>query len=227
LAEEVGSEALEFFDGIGGVEGAGGFAWRAADVGEACGDGSCGGVGGVDDGERVAERGEDALDGRLDERVVSAAEEESLCVGGGGESFGEVDLYDFVGDRVVDPALFYKGDEQGAGFFAGCQTEGVEGVGVGVGLDGGGGGENQDAVFGGDCWLFEQNAGVGWVGDSFFFTLLLEADSAAWAPGWTTPMTGIGRACWMSSRARAVAVLQAMTSSSAPCWWRNFALETA
>jgi hypothetical protein len=31
----------------------------------------------------------------------------------------------------------------------------------------------------------------------------------------------------MSSRARAVAVLQAMTRSSAPWSWRNLALETA
>src|SRR5260370_16023379 len=38
---------------------------------------------------------------------------------------------------------------------------------------------------------------------------------ADWAPGWITPMTGMGRECWMSGRERAVAVLQAMTRRSA------------
>ena len=65
-------------------------------------------------------------------------------MGRGGEGFGEVDAEDFVGDGVVDPALFDEGDEEGAGFFVGFEAEGVEGVGVGVGLDGGGGGEDED-----------------------------------------------------------------------------------
>ena len=60
-----------------------------------CGDeggyGAGGGVGGVDDGEGMADGGEDATDGWLDERVVGAAQEESLGVGGGGEGFGQVD----------------------------------------------------------------------------------------------------------------------------------------
>ncbi len=60
-----------------------------------------------------------------------------------GECFGQVDFEDFVGDGVVDPAFFDKGNEEGAGFFGGFEVEGVEGVGVGVGLDGGGGGEDQ------------------------------------------------------------------------------------
>ena len=50
---------------------------------------------------------------------------------------------------------------------------------------------------------------------------LFAAVSAAWAPGSTTPMTGMGRDWRMSSKARAVAVLQAMTRSSAPCSWRK------
>ena len=57
---------------------------------------------------------------------------------------------DFVGDGVVDPAFFYQGDQEWAGFFVRCKAEGVEGVGVGVGLDGGGGCEDEDLGFGGE-----------------------------------------------------------------------------
>ena len=91
---------------------------------------------------------EGAADGVLEEGVVGAAEEESVCGGCFGEGFGEIDAEDFVGDGVVDPTFFYKGNEEGAGFFAGFEAEGVEGVGVGAGLDGGGGGEDEDLVWG-------------------------------------------------------------------------------
>jgi hypothetical protein len=90
------------------------------------------------------------MDGRLEEGIVGAAEEEGLGCGRGGQGFGEVDFQDFVGDGVIDPALFYQGNEEGAGFFVRFEAEGVESVGVGVGLDGGGGGEDEDVVGGGD-----------------------------------------------------------------------------
>jgi len=88
----------------------------------------------------VVQGGEGPEDRGFQKRVVGAAEEESVCDGCFGESFGEVDAEDLVGDRVIDPALFDEGDEEGAGFFAGFEAEGVEGSGVGVRLDGGGGG---------------------------------------------------------------------------------------
>jgi hypothetical protein len=56
---------------------------------------------------------------------VGAAEEEGLRRGRGGEGFGEVDLENFVGDGVVDPAFFDQGDEEGAGFLVGFEAEGV------------------------------------------------------------------------------------------------------
>jgi hypothetical protein len=92
----------------------------------------------------MAQVGEGAADGGFDEWVVSAAEEEGLGSGGGGKGFGEVDLEDFVGDGVVDPAFFDQRDEEGAGLFVGFEAEGFEGVGVGAGLDGCGGGEDED-----------------------------------------------------------------------------------
>ena len=165
VAEEVGPEALELFDGVCGVEGAGGFGGCRSQIGEVlrygfgCGVG--GGVGGVDDGEGVVERGEGAVDGGFEERVVGAAEEERLGVGGFGESFLQVDLEDFVGDGVVDPAFFDERDEEGAGFFGGLEAERGEGVRVGVGLDGGGGGQDEDVgCLIGMLWRFGQNAGV-------------------------------------------------------------------
>ena len=96
----------------------------------------------------MAQGGEGAADGGLEEGVVGAAQEQDLGVGSFVEGFGEVDLQDFVGDGVVDPALFYQGDEEGAGFFAGLEVEGVEGASVGMGLDGGCGGEDEDLAFG-------------------------------------------------------------------------------
>ena len=101
-----------------------------------------GGLGGVDDGQRVVEGGEGAADGRFEQRVVGAAEKEGAGGGGFGEGFGQVDTEDIVGDGVVDPAFFDQGDEEGAGFFVGFEVEGVESPGVGVGLDGGCGGED-------------------------------------------------------------------------------------
>ena len=93
------------------------------------------------------------MDGGFEQRVVGAAEEERLGVGGFGQGFLQVDFQDFVGDGVVDPAFFYERDEEGAGFFGGLEAEGGEGVGVGVGLDGGGGGEDEDRFFWG-LWCF-------------------------------------------------------------------------
>jgi hypothetical protein len=147
LAEEAGAEALELLDRVSGVEDR----WKRRDVSfEIRGDaeisryGLSSGLGGVNDGERVVEGGQGATDGRLEQGVVGAAEEEGGCTGGLGEGFGEVDSEDLVGDGVVDPAFFDEGDEEGAGFFEGLEVEGVEGAGVRVGLDGGGGGEDQD-----------------------------------------------------------------------------------
>jgi hypothetical protein len=108
----------------------------------------CGGVGGVDDGEGVVKRGEDAADGGFEQGIVGAAEQEGFGGGSFGESFVEVDLEDFVGDGVVDPAFFDERDEQGAGLLGGVEAEGGEGTGVGVGLDGGGGGEYEGAAGG-------------------------------------------------------------------------------
>jgi hypothetical protein len=96
----------------------------------------------------MAHGGEGAVDGGLEKGIVGAAEEEGLGSRRCGESFGEVDLEDFVGDGVVDPALFDQGDEEWAGFFVGFEAEGVEGAGVGMGLDGGGGGQDEDVVSG-------------------------------------------------------------------------------
>jgi len=92
----------------------------------------------------VVELGQGAFDERLEQRVVGAAEEQGLGVGGFGESFVEVDAKDFGGDVVVDPAFFYQRDEQRTGFFRGGEADGVEGFGVGAGLGGGGGGEDED-----------------------------------------------------------------------------------
>jgi hypothetical protein len=92
----------------------------------------------------VAQVGEGTADGGFDERVVGAAEQEGVGGGGGGEGFGEVDLEDFVGDGVVDPAFFDQRDEEGTGFFVGFEAEGFEGVGVGARLDCGSGGQDED-----------------------------------------------------------------------------------
>ncbi len=64
------------------------------------------GGGGVDDVEGVAKGEEGALDEGLEERVVSATEDEGGDGGCRGEGFGEVDAEDFRGDGVVDPTLF-------------------------------------------------------------------------------------------------------------------------
>ena len=76
----------------------------------------------------------------LRRRVMGAAEDEGADGGGFGQGFGEIDFQDFGGYGVIDPALFYEGDEEGAGFLVGGYAFLGEGVGVGVGLDGGGGG---------------------------------------------------------------------------------------
>ncbi len=57
------------------------------------------------------ELGEGAADGGFEQGIVSAAEQERLRAGRGGESFGEVDAEYLAGDGVVDPALFDERDE--------------------------------------------------------------------------------------------------------------------
>lgn len=65
LAEKGGAEALEFFNGVGGVEAAGW--WIAGGVlGEVLSYAGGGGGGGVDDVHGVVELGEGALDERLE-----------------------------------------------------------------------------------------------------------------------------------------------------------------
>ena len=244
LAEEVGAEALEFFYGVGGVEVAGGGCgsvdgvwWCWVDVG---GYGLGGGLGGVDDVHGVVEVAEGGFDERLEEGVVGAAEQEGGGVGGFGEGFEEVDAEDFEGDGgvdgVVDPAFFDQRDEEGAGFFGGSEAEGGEGLGVGVGLDGGGGGQDEDVVvLGGFAALRAKCGGSSAVrvrmtipcSVAALLSAMVAWSWAASAPGWITPMTGMGRSAWMSSRARAVAVLQAMTRRSAPWSARKRALERA
>src|SRR5271156_5804257 len=100
LAEEGGAEALEFFDGVGGVEGTGGFGvrWERRETLGHEGSGGLGsGFGGVDDGEGMVEGGEGAAEGRFEEGIVGATEEEGLGVGGFGEGLLQVDFQDFVG----------------------------------------------------------------------------------------------------------------------------------
>ena len=131
-------------------------------------------------------------------------------------------------------ALFDEGDEEGAGLFGGGEAEGVEGLGVGVGLGGGGGGEDEDVGWDG-WWRLRGPCGRSNAVRPFAKMgspgLMASAASAvcraASAPGWMTPTTGMGRACPMSSRARALAVLQAMTEEVGALFARNFALETA
>src|SRR6266496_4855230 len=72
LAEEVGAEALEFFDGVGGVEGAGGGFGGRGD-GEVGGDGAGGGFGGVDDAHGMVEVVEGGFDEWFQKRVVGTA----------------------------------------------------------------------------------------------------------------------------------------------------------
>ncbi len=152
MAEEMGAKLLEFLDGVGGVEGAGWWWGSCLGAGfEAGGYGVGGGLGGVDDSERVAEVGEGLLEERTEKGVVGAAEEQGGEGGAFPEGFGEVDASDLAGDGMVDPALFDEGDEQGAGFFGGGDAEAGEGLGVGVGLDGGGGGEDEDLGCSGVC----------------------------------------------------------------------------
>ncbi len=64
--------------------------------------------GGVDDVERVVQLGEDAAEGRFEQRVVSTAQQERLGCRGSGQSFAEVDAQDFVGDGMVGPAFLYQ-----------------------------------------------------------------------------------------------------------------------
>ena len=110
---------------------------------------------------------------------------------------------------MVDPSFFDEGDEQRAGLLGGPQAECGAGSEVGVRLHGGGGGEDED--FG--------------AGEAGLFAAM--ASAVARAPGSMTPMTGTRTAARISSSARAVAVLQAMTRSSAPRDSRKRALSTA
>ena len=157
LAEEVGAEALKFLDRVGGIEGAGGGAGRRGreEGGDQGGSGASGGFGGVNDGHRdkrirrVGDGFEDALDGGLDERVVSAAEQQGLGLGSAGEGFGEIDFDDVVGDGVIDPAFFDERDEERTGLLMGFETKRAEGVEIGMGLNRGGGGKDEDGAGGG------------------------------------------------------------------------------
>ena len=110
-----------------------------------------GGLGGVDDVHGVVEGGEGTLDHFFEKRVVGAAQEEGVGFRGFGQSFGEIDAKDFGCDGMVDPAFFYQGDEEGAGFFSCGQAQRPEGLEVGVRLDRGCGGEDQDVC--GLAWL--------------------------------------------------------------------------
>ena len=144
------------------------------------------------------------------EGVVGAAQQEGVGAGGFGEGFEEVDAEDFGGDGVVDPAFFYQWDEEGAGFFGGGEAEGGEGLVVGVGLDCGCGGEDEDVGF---LWILRgcvfirSGAFIGDVG-LIFGGLGSGLDYAEDGDG--------AAAALISGRARAVAVLQAMTRISAP-----------
>ena len=82
-AEEVGAEALEFFDGVGGedlevVRRPGCWVGELTEERE---DGVGGGLGGVDEVERMAEGCGGALEQVGDERIVGAAEQKGLGVG--------------------------------------------------------------------------------------------------------------------------------------------------
>ena len=143
LVEKGGPEALELFDGVGGVELASGCC--AGGVGrEVRSDAGGGGRCGVDDGHGVVQLGENALDERLEQRIVGATKDEGARVGCFGQSFGEVDTQDLGGDGMIDPTLFDQRDEERAGFFCGDKAEAIERMGVGVGLDGGSGGKYED-----------------------------------------------------------------------------------
>ena len=117
-------------------------------VGVGCGEvgryGMCGGPGRVDDVHGVVEGVQGGFDEGFEERVVGAAQQESVGVGGFGQGFEKVDAEDFGGDGVVDPTFFYQGDEEGAGFLGCGQAEGGQGVEVGVGLDGRRGGQDEN-----------------------------------------------------------------------------------
>ena len=91
---------------------------------------------------------------------MGAPQEQGLSLRSFVEGFGEVDLKNFVGDGMVDPAFFDQGDQERAGFFVSCEAECVEGLGVGVGLDCSGGGEDEDVVCGGVGLRFERDARV-------------------------------------------------------------------
>ena len=139
---------------------------------------------------------------------MGAAEDEGVGVQACGirscGEFVEVDADDLGGDGVAGPSFFNEGDEQRAGLLKRAQALGLAGGGVGVALDGGIGGDDEHVS---SFWMRRGRRS---------------------APGSMTPRTGTGTASWMASRARALAVLQAMTRNSAPCSrTRNCALSTA
>lgn len=79
---------------------------------------------------------------------MGAAEQKCVGFKGGNtgliEQFGEVDVEDFAGDGVVDPAFFDKRDEQRAGFLNGAKLAFAAGGQVGVAFHRGGSGDDHD-----------------------------------------------------------------------------------
>ena len=61
---------------------------------------------------------------------MGATEQQGGGIGSLGEGFEQIDVQDFEGDGglrgFVEPAFFDERDEEGAGFFGGSETEGVE-----------------------------------------------------------------------------------------------------
>ena len=67
---------------------------------------------------------------------TSAAPEDSA------KRLAEVNACDLLGDRMVDPALFYQGHKQRTGFFVGSHSMLLQSIAIGVTADRGVGGDN-------------------------------------------------------------------------------------
>lgn len=145
LSEEAAAEAAEFFGRVRCEEARRRWSRDGGRQMDGGGDLRGGDFGGVDDVDRLGERGFNLA---TQERVVCAAEQESVRVERGfaclGEQLRKIDAQDFAGDGVVDPTFFDERDEQWAGFFDGVEAAFGAGGGVGVAFDGGGGGDDHD-----------------------------------------------------------------------------------
>jgi len=150
-SEEAGTEALEFFDGVGSEEAeaciGGGF-WRCPEVErELLYKLVGGGFSGIDDRDACREG---AFDHGFEQRIVGAAENERVrlhALGCGvGAEFVEVDAHDFSRNLMAGPALFYEGNEKRAGFLEGAKAVSLARSGVGVAVHGGVGGDNEDVA---------------------------------------------------------------------------------